>query len=47
MDYDFLRDITGEVKVRFSMGHEVIGHWLNEEVKGDLKIGRASCRERV
>ena len=38
MDYDFLRDITGEVKVRFSMGHEVIGHWLNEEVKGDLSV---------
>jgi len=38
MDYDFLRDITGEVKVRFSMGHEVLGHWLNEEVKGDLSV---------
>ncbi|TCQ85713.1 MULTISPECIES: protein YacL [Rahnella] len=38
MDYDFLRDITGEVKVRFSMGHEVLGHWLNEEVKGDLNV---------
>ncbi|WP_048817641.1 YacL family protein, partial [Escherichia coli] len=27
MDYEFLRDITGVVKVRMSMGHEVIGHW--------------------
>ncbi len=33
MDYEFLRDITGVVKVRMSMGHEVIGHWFNEEVK--------------
>ncbi|MGC6388252.1 protein YacL [Ewingella sp. S1.OA.A_B6] len=38
MDYDFLRDITGEVKVRFSMGHEVVGHWINEEVKGDFSV---------
>ncbi|HFN9833447.1 TPA: protein YacL [Yersinia enterocolitica] len=36
MDYEFLRDLTGQVLVRFSMGHEVIGHWLNEEIKGDL-----------
>lgn len=33
MDYEFLRDITGVVKVRMSMGHEVVGHWFNEEVK--------------
>ncbi|MFZ4833474.1 protein YacL [Rouxiella sp. Mn2063] len=38
MDYDFLRDITGKVQVRFSMGHEVIGHWLNEEVAGDFSV---------
>ncbi|MDX7527874.1 YacL family protein, partial [Enterobacter hormaechei] len=24
MDYEFLRDITGVVKVRMSMGHEVV-----------------------
>ena len=33
MDYEFLRDVTGVVKVRMSMGHEVVGHWFNEEVK--------------
>ncbi|MDN8926689.1 YacL family protein, partial [Staphylococcus aureus] len=27
MDYEFLRDITGVVKVRMSMGHEAVGHW--------------------
>jgi len=32
MDYEFLRDITGVVKVRMSMGHEAVGHWFNEEV---------------
>ena len=37
MDYEFLRDITGVVKVRMSMDHEAIGHWFNEEVK------RQSC----
>ncbi|STV82404.1 Uncharacterised protein family (UPF0231) [Klebsiella michiganensis] len=25
MDYEFLRDITGVVKVRMSMDHEAIG----------------------
>ncbi len=38
MDYEFLREITGQVKVTFSMGHEAIGHWLNEEVKGDFAL---------
>ncbi|WP_031518519.1 protein YacL [Siccibacter colletis] len=38
MDYEFLRDITGVVKVRMSMGHEAVGHWLNEEVKGDMAL---------
>lgn len=38
MDYEFLRDMTGEVKVTFSMGHEVFGHWFNEEVKGDFVL---------
>lgn len=38
MDYDFLRDITGQVHVTCSMGHEAIGHWFNEEVKGDLGL---------
>jgi len=38
MDYEFLRDITGVVKVRMSMGHEVVGHWFNEEVKENLSL---------
>lgn len=38
MDYEFLRDVTGGVKVRMSMGHEVIGHWFNEEVKENLAL---------
>lgn len=38
MDYEFLRDITGGVKVRMSMGHEVVGHWFNEEVKDNLAL---------
>lgn len=36
MDYEFRRDITGQVYAQFSMQHEVIGYWLNEEIKGDL-----------
>ncbi|CAJ0999327.1 hypothetical protein SODG_007227 [Sodalis praecaptivus] len=38
MDYEFLRDATGQVIVKFSMGHEAIGHWLNDEVKGDMAL---------
>lgn len=38
MDYEFLRDITGGVKVRMSMGHEALAHWFNEEVKEDLSL---------
>ncbi|VEA67667.1 Uncharacterised protein family (UPF0231) [Serratia plymuthica] len=38
MDYEFLRDVTGQVVVRFSMGHEAIGHWINEELKGDFNL---------
>ncbi|MBP2169819.1 uncharacterized protein YacL (UPF0231 family) [Erwinia toletana] len=38
MEYEFLRDLTGGVKVRMSMGHEVVGHWFNEEVKENLTL---------
>ena len=38
MEYEFLRDITGQVRVQMSMGHEVVGHWFNEEVKGNLAL---------
>ncbi|ABX22682.1 hypothetical protein SARI_02834 [Salmonella enterica subsp. arizonae serovar 62:z4,z23:-] len=38
MDYEFLRDVTGRVLVRMSMGHEVVGHWFNEEVKENLAL---------
>ncbi|PWC15741.1 hypothetical protein B4923_01090 [Brenneria roseae subsp. americana] len=38
MDYEFLRDVTGQVIVRMSMGHEALGHWFNEEVKDNLAL---------
>ncbi|MTH45137.1 protein YacL [Intestinirhabdus alba] len=38
MDYEFLRDVTGRVLVRMSMGHEATGHWFNEEVKTNLAL---------
>lgn len=38
MEYEFLRDITGSVKVRMSMGHEAVGHWFNEEVADNLPL---------
>ena len=45
MDYEFLRDITGVVKVRMSMGHEVVGHWFNEEVKGSERSWQRAGHE--
>ncbi|EXU75651.1 MULTISPECIES: protein YacL [Erwinia] len=38
MEYEFLRDLTGKVKVRMSMGHEAVGHWFNEEVEDNLTL---------
>lgn len=38
MEYEFLKDLTGNVKVRMSMGHEAVGHWFNEEVEGNLAL---------
>lgn len=38
MDYEFKRSIDGQVQAQFSMGHEAVGYWLNEEVKGNLAI---------
>lgn len=38
MEYEFLRGIDGNVIVKLSMDHEAVGHWLNEEVKGDLSV---------
>ncbi|MBC8949698.1 YacL family protein [Xenorhabdus sp. TS4] len=38
MEYEFMQDVTGQVTTSFSMDHEAIGHWLNEEVKGDLRV---------
>ena len=36
MDYEFQQNVTGNVIARFSMDHEAIGYWLNEEINGDL-----------
>lgn len=38
MDYEFLRDVTGQVVVKVSMGHEAVGHWINEELKGNFSL---------
>lgn len=38
MDYEFRLDVTGQIFAQFSMDHEAIGHWLNEEVNGNLAL---------
>lgn len=32
MDYEFFQTLGQKPRVQMSMGHEAIGHWLNEEV---------------
>ena len=32
MEYEFRKDVTGELTASFSMGHEAIAAWLLEEV---------------
>ncbi len=32
MDYEFVRDLTGQCLARLSMGHEAFGSWLTDEV---------------
>lgn len=38
MDYEFFRDVTGQVQATFSMGHEAVGHWLNDEVADNFAL---------
>ncbi|NIF21236.1 MULTISPECIES: protein YacL [Pantoea] len=38
MEYEFLRDLSGQVRVRMSMDHEAVGHWFNEEVKDNFGL---------
>ncbi|MGV3346351.1 protein YacL [Enterobacteriaceae bacterium LUAb1] len=38
MEYEFLHDLAGQIKVRMSMGHEAVGHWFNEEIKENLGL---------
>ncbi len=38
MEYEFVRDLSGQVKTTFSMGHEALGHWLNDEVNGNFEL---------
>ncbi|MGL4859435.1 MAG: YacL family protein [Enterobacteriaceae bacterium] len=36
MDYEFHREPTRGIIAKFSMGHEALGYWLTEEIRGDL-----------
>ncbi|MBX6952646.1 UPF0231 family protein, partial [Providencia rettgeri] len=38
MDYQFFQDITGAISAKFSMDHEAIGYWLNDEVINNLRL---------
>ncbi|GAA3546792.1 YacL family protein [Zobellella aerophila] len=32
MEFEFLRDLDGRHRARFTMGHEALGQWLTDEV---------------
>ncbi|MFD1008055.1 YacL family protein [Oceanisphaera ostreae] len=32
MEFEFFRDLNGHHRARFSMGHEVMGQWLTDDV---------------
>ncbi len=39
MEYQFIKNsLTGEYLVKCSMGHEIVGRWLQEEVTSQLNI---------
>ena len=38
MDYEFIREPDGSLKAYLSMGHEAVGHWLNDEVGTNLAL---------
>lgn len=38
MEYQFVKDIEGRVRVSMSMDHEVIGQWFNEEVHDNPQL---------
>lgn len=33
MEYQFVRDLEGNIVVNMSMDHEAVGHWFNEEIR--------------
>jgi len=35
MEYQFVKSLTGEYRIQCSMGHEVVGRWLEEEIYTD------------
>lgn len=46
MEYQFVKGLTGEYRIRCSMGHEVIGRWLEQEIYTD-KTRIASLLEAI
>lgn len=35
MEYQFTRTVTGDYHIKCSMGHEIIGRWLQEDISND------------
>jgi uncharacterized protein len=32
MDYEFIKQVDGHLRVKLAMGHEAFAHWLNDEI---------------
>ncbi|MFC3912691.1 YacL family protein [Pseudaeromonas sharmana] len=40
MDYEFIAEPDGSLKAYLEMGHEALGHWINDELGEDLLLGQ-------
>jgi len=38
MDYEFIKQADGRLRVKLAMGHEAFGHWLNDAITTNLTL---------
>ena len=38
MDYEFIKQVDGRLRVKLAMGHEAFGHWLNDAIASNLTL---------
>lgn len=38
MDYEFIKQADGRLRVKLAMGHEAFGYWLNDAIASNLTL---------